>query len=416
MKLKAEHLLLVIVAFLVFTAALPTEVTFSSDGDLESENEHCLQPEEDGESAKTTVTVFHQDEFGNDLLPACIISIETPGTLYIATNENEALPEYDWMRTVGHAVGFHQAIDTEVIFIYRRRPQVSIFAHQRHAHPGTVVHYTVIITNEAAGPVLDNYTLRVHFDLRFSSVFRLEFMLDYLEVGDTVIEFSMPVIQSALAGVKNVKAILIHPPGMMRIDDTEVLTQVTVTHEEAQRPAPHPPVPAPPPSGQAPPSEAAPGQAPPASAPPSGTPPPGSPPSQQPPTSGLPSPSTPPQGGQTPPQASVPSPDESESSTDDENIYDDQTYDEEDVYGDESEEDVYHDPPENEVTDDGDDHYNMEDNDLVEDVDPKEDEETEKEKEPTLSMVGTLVYDVFILGAILGVNVKNGYKLTAIRF
>ena len=416
MKLEIERLLLVIVAFLVFTAALSTEVTFSSDGDLELENEHCLQPDE-RENTKTTVTVFHRDEFGNELLPACIISIATPGTLYIATNENEALPEYDWLRTVGHAVGFHQVVDTEVIFIYRRRPHVSITPHQHRAQPGDVIHYTVIITNDAAGVIEDAYTLRVHFDLRFSSVFRLEFMLDYLEVGDTVIEFSMPVIQSSLAGVKNVKAMLIHPPGMMGIDDTEVLTQVTVNHPEAQRPSPPPPPSTHPPSGStpSPPTPPPNGSTPsPSTPPPSGSTPS---PSTPPPSGSAPGSSTPPPSGPvpeatTPPQASVPSPDGSEPSTGyDEDVYEDEAY-EEDTYDDESEADNDHDHVEDEPTDDGDDYFNRDDDDLIEDVDPKEEEETE----PTLSMMGTLVYDVFILGAIIGVNVKNWHKLTVIRF
>ena len=249
MKQSIEPLLLITVAFLVFAASLPIGLAFSSDGDLEyyyeledkgeeleeekEDGDFCFELEKDDES-KTSVTVFHQDEFGNDLLPACIISINDPGELYIAVSYNERLPEYNWTTTIGSTVGFHGEDDIEVIFICRRRPLLEITPDRIVAYPGDVIAYTIVITNEAAEAIEDTYTIQVYFDPTFSSVHQLEFILDHLAIGDNMIQFSMAVDQNALEGGKIVKAILEHPTAMIKVNDTEVMTEIEVTHPEVE--------------------------------------------------------------------------------------------------------------------------------------------------------------------------------------
>ena len=313
-------------------------------------------------------------------MPTCVISINEPGALYIAMSQNEALPEYDWMTTVGNAVGFHGEDDIEVIFIYRLRSLITITPDNRRASPGGVINYTVVITNEAAGIIEDSYTVRIHFDLRFSPVFRLEFTLDYLEMGDTVIHFSMPIHQSSLVGNKNVKAILIHPTAMIDIYDTEVLTQIEIIHQEAEPPALQPPT-------------------------------------LQPQAPQLPAPQLPAPPTNVPPVH----PNEPEDVADNEDIYGDYEEDAE-VDNAEREEELYNNQEEDDLTDTDDDFNVEEEEDLVEDVDSEDidsediDPKDEEQVEATLSMIGTLTYDVSILGAIIVVNFKNWRKMTAIRF
>jgi len=378
MKLSIERLLLIIVAFLVFTASLPTELVFSADGYSESEDDpYELEEEEDNpcldlenleedydeDEPKTIVTVFHQDEFGNDLLPACIISINESGELYIAISQSEQLPEYDWMRTIGSAVGFHGEDDIEVIFVYRRRPLITITADKLVAYPEDIITYMVVITNEATEMIEDIYTIRVQFDPLFSPVLQLEVILDYLVTGDTIIHFQMAVDQNALAGNKSVKATLVHSSAIIQIDDTEIMTQIEIRHPEDEERIP----PRPPEDGKTPPTRP--------QSPKNGT----RPPANEPPIN----PSEPDD------EYDIEVDDEEEEELEDE-LYNDL---EEDVQN-------QNEPP---VDDD----FNIE-----EDVDP---EVEEIEVEPTLTMLGTSISDVSILGAIAAVNFKNWRKMAAIR-
>ena len=221
MKLSIERLLIMFLVFLVFTTSFPINSTFSSDA--------YLDLDVDSNISETTVTVRHQDEFGNDLIFPYVASINQPGELYIVTNGSEQLPEYDWISTIGNTVGFHEEHNIEVIFIYRRRPLITITPDKLVAQPGDIVTYTIAVTNNAAGIIADRYTVRVQFDQVASSMDQLEFVLDYLAIGATAISFSTMVDQNVLVGNKSVQAVLIHPSSF-NIADTQTTTQIEIVN------------------------------------------------------------------------------------------------------------------------------------------------------------------------------------------
>ena len=113
MSLRIKRIFIKTVACLVMATLLQTEVVFSSEAPVENENEYDL--------LKTKVTVRYQDEFGTDLLPFYVASVNLPGALYIIERQSEPLPDYDFIKTIGNAVGFHGEEHKEVIFVYQRR-------------------------------------------------------------------------------------------------------------------------------------------------------------------------------------------------------------------------------------------------------------------------------------------------------
>ena len=211
---------MVIVVFLVMTVSLPVELALSSDRYLNSDGEEHLE---------TSVTVRHQDEFGNDLLPPYLTSRSQPGTLYIAVDQSGQLPNYDFIATIGHPLGFHEEEDIEVIFVYRHRPTLTITPHQSSVQLGNVVTYTITITNNAADMIEDGYTVRVQFDQVFSSLQQAEFILDYLATGETLIHFGAMIGPDEGIGNKSVIATLIHPDHVNGVD-SQVTTQIEITH------------------------------------------------------------------------------------------------------------------------------------------------------------------------------------------
>ena len=220
-----ECFFIVVVAFLLLIIAVPIGVTFSSDADLEIEDDNDIK--DDGYELKTIVTVRHQDEFGNDLLLPYATSINYPGELYVAVDQSEQLPEYDLLLTLGNTVGFHEEDDIEVIFVYRRRPLIAITPNEFIVQLGDVINYTVIITNNATNIIADRYIVQIQFDQVGASLQQLEFVLEYLAIGDTIINFSTTINQSASVGHKNVRAVLIHPD-ILNIGDTQVTTQIEI--------------------------------------------------------------------------------------------------------------------------------------------------------------------------------------------
>ena len=219
MKLSKKNFVQLMVAILIVTPLVPTRLVFSAEGYLDSGEEDDV--------FESIVMVRHKDEFGNDLLPFYVASRNQPGEIYVVTSGSEQLPQYDLIATKGNAVGFHGEEDIEVIFIYRRRPVITITSDTRVAQPGDVINYTIVIRNDSAGVIMEPYTVLVQFDQRFSSMLQSEFALDYLAIGDNVLDFSMTINQNAAAGNKEVMAILKHPD-LVGIVETSATTMIEI--------------------------------------------------------------------------------------------------------------------------------------------------------------------------------------------
>lgn len=213
-KLSKSKWLILLVTLLL----LPREIVFSSDGSLEVEDDYS--------ETATLVTVRYQDEFGNDLLLPYIASRNEPGALYIINYH--PLPDHDLIQTIGPQIGFHGVEDVEIVFVYRRRPTITIAANLQIVTPQDMVTYTITITNNGKGRIQDTYIVRLFTSETTSPVNHSEFRLDYLEKGETIIEISMAIDSNTTTGSKKVTAYLIHPHDL-NIDDTSATISIEVS-------------------------------------------------------------------------------------------------------------------------------------------------------------------------------------------
>jgi len=217
-KLSKKYILAKCFVLVMAFSLLPRNLVFASDGSASIEIEYS--------ETATLVIIRYQDEFGNDLLSPYVLSQNEPGTLYIANHQ--VIPGYDLIKTIGSPVGFHGTSDVEILFIYRYRPTIIITSDAALVKAGDMITYTIIISNKGRGRIRDTYFIHLFTQQMTAPINALEFRLDYLEIGETVIEISMATDSYAATGSKEVTAHLIHPQNL-NINDTLATTAVEIT-------------------------------------------------------------------------------------------------------------------------------------------------------------------------------------------